>query len=81
MAHLIQSLINPDLKHPTIPYKSAQLICKKIRPDILDNTKLLISICYISLYFNNLGLAFYNLLKEVDVNDNGVELYKMVISV
>jgi hypothetical protein len=27
MAHMVQSLVNPELYHPKIPYESAQLIC------------------------------------------------------
>lgn len=76
MAHLVQSLVNPELYHPKIPYESATLICEKLRPDLVHETKLLISICYISLYFNNPGLAFFDILKSANQDENGVLLYK-----
>ncbi|MCD8739034.1 hypothetical protein LT679_00345 [Mucilaginibacter roseus] len=76
MAHLVQSLINPDLHHGDIPYKSAQLICNRLRPDIKDDTRLLIAICYTALYFNNPGHAFIMILKSVDESENGIDLYK-----
>jgi hypothetical protein len=76
MAHLIQSLVNPDLYHGEIPYKSAQLICDKIRPDITEDTRLLIAICYTALFFNNPGHAFFKVLESANKDENGVELYK-----
>lgn len=77
MAHMVQSLVNPDLYHSKVPYQSVQLICNKIRPDIKDNIKLLISVCYISLYFNNPGCAFFEVLKSIpERGENGVELYR-----
>jgi hypothetical protein len=76
MAHLIQSLVNSELFHDKVPYESAQIVCDKIRPDIRNDTKLLISICYIALYFNNPGCAFFDILQSVNKNENGVQLYK-----
>lgn len=76
MAHLVQSLVNPDLYHADIPYKSAQLICNRLRPDIKDDTRLLIAICYTALYFNNPGYEFLTILKSVNKAENGIDLYK-----
>nr|WP_320020820.1 hypothetical protein [uncultured Draconibacterium sp.] len=76
MAHLIQSLVNPELFHDKVPYESAQIICDKIRPDLRNDTKLLISICYIALYFNNPGCAFFDILQSVNKNENGTQLFK-----
>ena len=77
MAHMVQSLINPELFHSKVPYQSAQLICGKIRPDLEDDIRLLISVCYVSLYFNNPGCAFFEILKSIPQGgENGVELYK-----
>lgn len=76
MAHLVQSLVNPELFHSKVPYESAQLICNKIRPDLQHDTKLLISICYVALYFNNPGLAFFDILKSADADENGLKLYQ-----
>jgi len=76
MAHLIQSLVNPDLYHREIPYKSAQLIYDKIRPDLKDDIKLLIAICYTSLFFNNPGHAFFEILESANKEESGIQLYQ-----
>ena len=77
MAHMVQSLVNPNLFHAKIPYKSAQLICDKIRPDLKGDVKLLISVCYVSLYFNNPGYAFFEVLNSIPRGgENGVELFR-----
>lgn len=76
MAHLVQSLINPELFHPTVPYKSAELICSKVRPELKGNTKLLISICYIALFFDNPGSAFFAILNSVKKNEDGITLFQ-----
>lgn len=77
MAHMVQSLINPELNHRIVPYRTAQLVCSKIRPDLRDDTKLLISICYVSLYFDNPGHAFFEILDSIPQGgEKGVELYK-----
>ena len=77
MAHMVQSLVNPELFHSKIPYHSAQLVCRKIRPDLESDIRLLISVCYVSLYFNNPGYAFFEILKGIpEGGENGVELYR-----
>lgn len=76
MAHLVQLLINPDLQHAEVPYKSAQLICDKLRPDLINNKKLLISICYTSLFFDNPGHSFFEIIESVKSDDSGVELFE-----
>lgn len=76
MAHLVQSLINPELFHSEVPYRAAQLICNKIRPDLKDDKKLLISICYTSLFFNNPGHAFFDILKSAKKDENGLLLFQ-----
>lgn len=77
MAHLVQSLVNPELYHATVPYDSARLVCTKVRPDLADDTRLLISVCYISLFFNNPGSAFFEILMSVpQKGENGVDLFK-----
>lgn len=76
MAHLVQSLINPELFHREIPYQSAQIICDKIRPDLKSDTKLLISICYTSLFSNNPGHAFFEILKSANINESGIDLFR-----
>ncbi|MEB0262786.1 MULTISPECIES: hypothetical protein [unclassified Mucilaginibacter] len=76
MAHLVQSLINSELTHSEVPYQAAQLICNEIRPDIKENKKLLISICYIALFFDNPGVAFFDILRFVDKKEHGISLFR-----
>lgn len=76
MAHLIQSLVNPDLYHAEVPYKSAQIICAKILPELKDDTKLLISICYTALFFDNPGYAFIEILQNVNTLEDGMQLFQ-----
>lgn len=80
MAHMIQSLINPDVEefHRPVPYKTAQMICREYCPEIADDTKLLISLCYIALYFDNPGVAFFNLIDDAKNHreQNGIEIFK-----
>lgn len=77
MAHMVQSLINPELFHSVVPYESAQLICRKMRPDLKDDVRFLISVCYTSLYFNNPGHAFFEILESIPQGgENGVSLYQ-----
>lgn len=75
MAHLIQLLINPELSHREVPYQSAQLVCDKIRPDLIEDTKLLISICYTSLFFDNPGHAFFEIIESASLTENGLQLF------
>jgi hypothetical protein len=76
MAHLVQSLVNPDLYHSDIPYKAVQLICDEIRPDLKNNIKLLIAICYTALFFDNPGPAFIEILSSASSRENGIELFQ-----
>ncbi|MDN3580424.1 hypothetical protein [Mucilaginibacter flavus] len=76
MAHLVQSLFNSELPHSEVLYQAAQLICNEIRPDIRENKKLLISICYIALFFDNPGVAFFDILRSVDQDEHGISLFQ-----
>ena len=63
MAHLIQSFINDELYHATIPYRSVELICKSIYSEISNDKKMMISLCFCSLMFDNPGVAFFDLVE------------------
>lgn len=76
MAHLVQSLFNSELYHSEVPYQAAQLICNEIRPDISPNKKLLISICYLALFFDNPGVAFFDILLSVNQDEDGISLFR-----
>ena len=81
MAHLIQSFINDELYHSTVPYCTVELICKSIYSDILTDKKMMISLCFCSLMFDNPGVAFFDLVELSRKNPllNGYELYIKVL--
>ena len=64
MAHLIQSLVNPDVLVLNLPikYRAAQMICREYCPEIAEDIKMLISLCYTALYFDNPGAAFFTMI-------------------
>ena len=62
MAHLIQSFINEELYHPTIPYCAAELIFRAIYADKSHDIKMMISLCFCSLMFDNPGVAFFEMI-------------------
>ena len=81
MAHLIQSFINEELYHPTIPYCAAELIFRAIYADKSHDIKMMISLCFCSLMFDNPGVAFFEMINYSKNNPtlNGYELYKKLI--
>ena len=81
MAHLIQSLINEELYHSTIPYCSAELIFKTIYAEKSHDKKMIISLCFCSLMFDNPGVAFFEMINYSKNNPelNGYEIYKKLI--
>lgn len=81
MAHLIQSFINDELYHATIPYCSVELICKSIYSEISNDKKMMISLCFCSLMFDNPGIAFFDLIELSKKNQslNGYELYQKIL--
>lgn len=81
MAHLIQSFINSDLYHSTVPYCTVELICKSIYNEISGNKKMMISLCFCSLMFDNPGVAFFDLIELSKKNPslNGYELYTKIL--
>lgn len=80
MAHHIQKLIDPTVEetHPTVPYKIIDMIIANHYPDFKDDDKLIISLCYISLLFDNPGVGFFKVAdhaKSIGITD-GRSLYK-----
>lgn len=80
MAHHIQKLIDPTVEesHPTVPYKIIDLIIANHYPDFKSDDKLIISLCYISLLFDNPGVGFFKVAehaKAIGITD-GRSLYK-----
>ncbi|MBP8967164.1 MAG: hypothetical protein KBG33_07205 [Paludibacteraceae bacterium] len=81
MAHIFQRFYDPDVEHSQIPYLSVELLVKFIFPEILEDKKLLYSICLCSLMFDNPGYGFFQILEIIKLNPrmNGIHLYKHMI--
>lgn len=80
MAHNIQLLIDPtvDDRHISVPYKVVDRICEKLYPEIYNNKLLMISLCLVSLLYDNPGVGFFdtaNHIVEFHITD-GRQLYK-----
>lgn len=80
MAHNIQLLIDPtvDDRHLSVPYKVVDRICEKRYPEIFNNKLLLISLCLVSLLYDNPGVGFFdtaNYIVKSHITD-GRQLYK-----
>lgn len=50
MASMYQRIIDPNVNRNDLPYNFVELFCKQKYPNIADDKKKLISICYISLF-------------------------------
>lgn len=84
MAHLTQYLVDPDVnnRHDVIPYRIVELICDNKYPSIAKDTKMIITLCFCSLMFDNPGVAFFDLADYVCKQKlrKGTELYSYVIN-
>lgn len=80
MAHNIQLLIDPtvDDRHISVPYKVVDRICEKLYPEIFNNKLLMISLCLVSLLYDNPGVGFFDVANHiVDFHiTDGRQLYK-----
>lgn len=82
MARLCQLIYDEHVEHPTFPYKSVELICKILNPELLKDKRKLISLCVLSLNSQNCAMTLYELLIEVRTvpNLNGLEIYQKYIT-
>ena len=78
MARLYQQLFDDEVDHPTFPYKSAEILCEVLNPDLLKDKKKLIAVCLLSLNSQNSGYTLYDLLIRTrsDKELNAIDLYK-----
>ena len=80
MAHNIQLLIDPSVneRHLSVPYKVVDRICEKLYPEIFNNKLLMISLCFVSLLYDNPGVGFFDIANHiVDFHiTDGRQLYK-----
>lgn len=63
MASAYQSLIDPDAKHPDIPYNLLRIFCQQMFPSIGFDVKKFICLCYASLFslqpaYHFIGLCY-----------------------
>lgn len=81
MVHIFQRFYDPTVEHSQIPYLSVELLVKFIFPEILEDKKLLYSICLCSLMYENPAWGFFQILEIVRQNPrmNGIHLYKHMI--
>jgi hypothetical protein len=80
MAHLIQCIIDPNVTHNEIPYKSAEIVVKYFYPELIDEDKLnIITLCYYSLYLPDSGNFFFKVLKMLKclqyIPENPIDFY------
>lgn len=66
MAAAYQSLIDPDAKHPDIPYNLLRLFCKQYFPTIGNDVKKFICLCYTSLFSLEPAYHFVQLCYEAE---------------
>lgn len=81
MAHIFQRFYDPTVEHSQIPYLSVELLVEFIFPEILEDKKLLYSICLCSLMYENPACGFFQILEIIKQNPrmNGIHLYKHMI--
>ncbi|WP_339751112.1 hypothetical protein [Algoriphagus aquimarinus] len=82
MAYLCQSFFDPDAKLLEIPYSTAEILCGIIIPDLMEDKRRLIALCYIALSSENSGYTFYELLisaKERYSELSGKELINVLL--
>jgi hypothetical protein len=79
MADMVQSFIYPNAAHLSVPYKTVQMICQSIHPDIASDKKKMIALCLCALQCDNPGARFFEILNTFNENKNlkktGLELY------
>lgn len=81
MAHLFQSLYDPQIKHSNIPYNTVQLVCKSVYPEVADDKRMMISLCLCSLIDMNPGAYFFDIISYAKENRtlNGLQLYELIL--
>jgi len=81
MAHSIQSLINEDVHHSTVPYHAAELIFNKTIPEKAGDMRLIATVCLCALLWDNPGVGFFEVLSFLskDTNCDGKKLYQSII--
>lgn len=81
MAHIFQSFFDVKIEHPQFPYKAVQLICKDYLPGFVIDEKMMFSICFCSLMYDNPAVGFFEILNIVRLNPrlNGLSLYRHMV--
>ncbi|WP_299126260.1 hypothetical protein [uncultured Winogradskyella sp.] len=81
MARLCQLIYDDQVEHPTFPYKSVELLCEILNPELLKDKRKLIALCILALNSQNCAMTLYELLIEVRTEPklNGLEIYQKYI--
>lgn len=83
MALMIQSFVDPDLHdHPDIPYNVIEILCRNHFPNIANDKKKIIQLCYISLFSLDPGYALMCELKNANLypKSSGYAIYRDFMS-
>ncbi len=77
MARLYQLIYDPDVEHPTFPYKSVEILCETLNPELLEDKRKLIALCILALNSQNSAYTLYQLLIEVRAHNEleGRDIY------
>lgn len=81
MAHAVQKLFCDELNHPAVPYSTAELILKELYPKWNVDQRLIASICYCALQWNNPGVGFFDVARIAMAHPelNGCGLYRFIM--
>lgn len=81
MAHLIQKMIWPEVRHNQIPYEAVEIMCRYKYPEIADDPKEMITVCMCALMFDNPGQGFFSVIEFAKEHSDlqGVDLFKEFI--
>lgn len=81
MAHIIQCKFFPEVQHPDIPYRTAELIAKFIYPTIGNSIEKVFALCDACLMTFHPGEAFYKIItqmKKTNWNGEAKDIYEYV---
>lgn len=82
MAAAYQSLIDPNVNHPDIPYNLLRLFCKQLFPSVGNDLKKFICLCFTSLFSLEPAFHFVELchIAENEKSKTGFEFFDMYLN-
>jgi len=81
MAHMIQKMIHLETEHNQIPYEAVEIICGYWYPEIINDTRQMVTICMCALMFDNPGVGFFTVVDFAKEHPDlkGVSFFKEFI--